>query len=480
MAHFVESSLQQLQQFHGSADTAVRMHALKLQRNCLDKMEGLSLFCASNSEITLCGSVFVVDITLDKSDGSVVRVKLSVAAETTVEDKDGGIFLTRLLKQSDFKAFTNSIAALAACDRLSNASFPAFTVLHNIHTDMAMLYSRELAHCNGNLNHVLTEGHGVFVSNFNLVGSAFVFWAGKADLLELEEHGLAVGNEKRELEKCNELYAAHVRLGDGNARLNLLPSFDNKYLLSEESSIPDGMECVSVASLNGLTHQFLRNPSAEYSDSFRASLIIEFEPAIPCTKRISESLASMPDISIPDMTTPSTTSYPRTLQETHYVPRQSLEATHILHHSTSQFSKIRFTPALLKSTDACSHLSKVSCAHPSQLLSLIQFARRQIVFNTIVASLFTPSPPPMMIPSDAAKRSALFGVIDVVSWNPSVSVDLSIAVIGRGVVIVQVRFVSDTDGNDVEMVGLRGDGNFEMASRVLNGTLDLGLALVYV
>ncbi|KAJ3237184.1 hypothetical protein HDU77_011685 [Chytriomyces hyalinus] len=372
---------------------------------------------------------------------------------------------------------------------------------------MAMLYSRELAHCNGNLNHVLTEGHGVFVSNFNLVGSAFVFWAGKADLLELEERGLAVGNEKKELEKCNELYAAHVRLGEGNARLNLLPSFDNKYLLSEESSIPDGMECVSVASLNGLTHQFLRNPSAEYSDSFRASLIIEFEPAIPCTKRILESLASMPgmkvcmsffpkiisfilqlflrcgktpDISIPDMAMPSTTSYPRTLQETHYVPRQSLEATHILHHSTSQFSKIRFTPALLKSTDACSHLSKVSCAHPSQLLSLIQFARRQIVFNTIVASLFTPSPPPMMIPSDAAKRSALFGVIDVVSWNPSVSVDLSIAVIGRGVVIVQVRFVSDTDGNDVEMVGLRGDGNFEMASRVLNGTLDLGLALVYV
>ncbi|KAI8832307.1 hypothetical protein BJ741DRAFT_291589 [Chytriomyces cf. hyalinus JEL632] len=417
-------------------------------------------------------------ITLDKSDGSVVRVKLSVAAETTVEDKDGGFFLTRLLKRSDFKAFTNSIAALAACDRLSNASFPAFTVLHNIHTDMAMLYSRELAHCNGDLNHVLTEGHGVFVSNFNLVGSAFVFWAGKADLLELEERGLAVGNEKEELEKCNELYAVHVRLGDGNARLNLLPSFDNKYLLSEESSIPDGMECISVTSLNGLTHKFLRNPSPEYSDSFRASLIIEFEPSIPCTKRILESLASIPDISIPDMATPSTTSYPRTLQETHYMPRQSLEATHILHHSNSQFSKIRFTPALLKSTDPCSRLTKVSCAHPSQLLSLIHFARRQIVFNTIVASLFTPPPPPMM--SDAAKRSALIGVIDVVSWNPYVSVDLSIAVIGRGVVIVQVRFVSEVAGNDVEMVGLRGDGDFEAASRVLNGTLDLGLALVYV
>ncbi|ORY36680.1 hypothetical protein BCR33DRAFT_721891, partial [Rhizoclosmatium globosum] len=97
---FALAALQVLQQHTPSVDTAVRMFAVQIQKYCIEKLPGLSIFFSSPTEFTLCGTAFVVDIHLAPSTGSLQSLKFSYALPdgTTVDDLRLSQFLLNQLQ----------------------------------------------------------------------------------------------------------------------------------------------------------------------------------------------------------------------------------------------------------------------------------------------------------------------------------------------------------------------------------------------
>ncbi|KAJ3026770.1 UNVERIFIED_CONTAM: hypothetical protein HDU68_005116, partial [Siphonaria sp. JEL0065] len=299
------AALSVLQAHAPTPSTSIRLYAVQIQKYCVEKHPGLSLFCPSQTELTLCGTAFVVDINLDATTGSIHKVKLSyVEKGDQIDDKEGGKFLKAQLLEPTFDGFAASISTLALRDKHTTASLDAFKIQHLLTRDLSKIYSMEVQHAlvgSGNISTspgetwafgvhpvvaVLLHGHGVFRANSGKLGVGLVYWVGRGDLVAGRDGWDSfVGNESTHLSSFQDVYSVHLSFVEG-VGLNVLDSYEEGGYFG---TIAVGNESEShITSLNGLGLTFRKsnNPVEVEGTSFA----LEFNPPIASTLEFKNKL----------------------------------------------------------------------------------------------------------------------------------------------------------------------------------------------
>ncbi|KAJ3068924.1 hypothetical protein HDU98_007963 [Podochytrium sp. JEL0797] len=508
---FAVAALSVLQQHRPSIDTALRLYAVRIQKQCVEKHAGLSIFCPSPTELTLCGNAFVIDvrdltsavetriietlcaslsqITLDPKLGHIAKVKLSyVENGAQVYDNEGGLFLERQLKESTFAPFEASIRTLATLDKFTTPTLDAYKLFRTLQNDLSRMYQRELKHAlDGSdqmssetwafgihpLVAVLLHGHGVFLRNWRQLGPAVVYWVGRGDVVGEEGWESVVGNEASRLAEFEEVYSVHFGFDEGSA-LNLLDSVDSGYLLDDGTHAVQQLSIdtiSSITSLNGLELSFRKSTNPPPPD-FTTCFTLEFDPPVVCSQVYLDTILAITGDSTPmDTSTTTPTKQPTYLDSLlppHYTFAKPSEWKYTrLLHTREAYSKLGFSGATLAVPRG--EIETVRVGHPDRILEVLQGVRRQVVFNTIVGSLFSAGP------EDGAGVAKMFAVVDV-DFLPPESISLSVAVLGSGVVGIRVVVEKESNMPKVEVVV--GECDVEGVEKVLQGTLDLSLALL--
>ncbi|KAJ3191529.1 hypothetical protein HK101_007647 [Irineochytrium annulatum] len=148
-------------------------------------IDGAEYFTTSDdpqvTTVTLCGTVFVVDIDV-KATGEIVKAKLTYASEDIPTDDGVDRVLADLLRKNDTASFAACIRHLTLLDRHMD--------LHHLgralQTDLEAIHALEVAGANGGAGNeyeskreAMSRGHGLPLVNFKRLGTTLVIWERK-------------------------------------------------------------------------------------------------------------------------------------------------------------------------------------------------------------------------------------------------------------------------------------------------------------
>ncbi|KAI9341162.1 hypothetical protein BDR26DRAFT_918503 [Obelidium mucronatum] len=498
------SALSVIQKETPSIATALRLYAVQIQKYCVEKHPGLSLFCPSETELTLCGTAFVVDIHLDATkNGSIRKVKLSyVENGDQVNDRDGGVYLKKQLEDS-FSLFAASIDTLALCDKHTSPELDAFKLYKLVKGDMEKVHQREVSYASASLApaaaardegvgneswalssgmhpmvSVLLDGHGIYRVNPGKLGVGLVYWVGRGDVLgggvdDGEGWDNVASPDSKLLDSFEEVYSTHISFMEGGGQgLNMLNSTQEYGYFGPPDTNSTEIES-TVVSLNGLELKFRKSTTLSSLSLNKTCFMLELNPPVPCSMDCKSKLLSASSSSSVSSKIESSAIIPL-LDAIHAIQNKSSALTKVkggkLHHSPTTYSKVKF--AMPNAVASSFMVDKVPFTHPDEIYTILQSLRRQIVFNTLVGSLI-----PVEV-GHVVGKARLVNVIQVVGWNPPDSITVSVLVLERNSVVVVLKV--DLDERNTPVVMMQGEGNRERLEKVLQATLDFGVALEFL
>ncbi|KAF9580681.1 hypothetical protein BGW38_002580, partial [Lunasporangiospora selenospora] len=322
----VKASMKQCQNILRAASQDGSIKTDHLLNTIKDMATGLGLECYLEtgsrpnsilpvSTLTIGGNVIVIDIDVE-STGAILRVKVSYASDIHQDERDTGkdpldFHLTHLPECSrNFEAFSRNLKALAILDSFSK-KYSDIDFFHNIRSmdiDFRGLYRQEMQLTGGNLQKVLTTGHGIPFMHAVLPGPSVAYWAPKSELSGLSWEALATAIEQGANEKVkvpfhriNIVMEESIVSGSGHvAGSGYLPLERSGFLLSEEetltmTTVPYGSIMNDQGSVGPMTilQRPLRWVVPTTDLSVEAIYVAVLNPPVVVSEEIAKQLAAL-------------------------------------------------------------------------------------------------------------------------------------------------------------------------------------------
>ncbi|KAH6591650.1 hypothetical protein BASA61_004849 [Batrachochytrium salamandrivorans] len=410
------------------------------------------LNCDSPATVTLCGSIFVVDIEFG-SDASVSKVHLTSATNVNLTNSQAESLIMGQLRLRHLAAFKKTLALLSFLDTASiQSKVDLFQCMSWIEKDLTDLFSMEMNLSSQSLKTVLVSGHGVPRFHHEQWGPSILYWCHPNNEQALQDP-IAASNDPK---ISSDIYKAFVSMDHSNETRFLSPSC-TQYMVPSDTIDFNSLSSSQSETLLGTKVRFL-DPVMEGSVSAPVSFVLELAPHVLVTLATARLLNAMQkttpagiDIDMePSLLTADSgdlfSSYDDLLFEGLFTPGESAQSVHVIkpaapppHPSETTAMDLSipdrrplvFTFPTTTTTTATTamtlplsatlalRISRVPFTSPVQLHSILTLLRREIVFQTIAQSVFNRDG------QVTSRPNGLCCTVDRVHWSPPSSLGVA-------------------------------------------------------
>ncbi|CAB4375075.1 unnamed protein product [Rhizophagus irregularis] len=371
--------------------------------------------------LTMSGAIIVLDIKYDEILNRIIKVVVSYATDARQNDKDDRVNNLLTQQLSDFKQFNlfkKNLETLKTLETMSKLIQPVdcFHCIKCISNDIKTIYEKEFAITNGDVQKILTEGHGIPLFNVDRVGPSIAYWAPKHQIMEIDWKfikDIIIQGEMHE--SFRSLHRMWISMEKSRTPHLFLPPGRNQYLLNDElENEIELMENYYISSeLPEVQFSLLQAPlkflHPKEDSTIFASALIEFvvwlDPPVYVSDNVARHIGSYAGIvnrgyfvsSAFQKKDPQTLSLEQLLIEGIIPP--------IKHSSTSRAPKIihqwekKFDDSLYlqvfnldsKCNTKARRIDRIPFSNLFQVYGLIKILRQQLLFNKLYQSCFNSS-----------------------------------------------------------------------------------------
>ncbi|KAI8899886.1 hypothetical protein BC833DRAFT_656710 [Globomyces pollinis-pini] len=361
--------------------------------------EEVQLELYSNEEengllLTICGTLYVMDVEMHQSDGSILKVKLSGSDMNEIDER-AHLYLTNLFQNHDIKAFRNVLQFIAFLDKSqTHPDLDLFHCLSALQQDLSMIHQIERS--NGNsLQSVICCGHGYTNIYKRNLGPCITFWAPPQVFSELEKNE----NDSTILDDImnhSESFNAEISIESSN--LNVFLPKSRSQSCFQTPPILNAMEqplCVlsQYQVLGGSIGILLPTPSSPIIAPVALKMVLE--PSICVTRDVAQLLGYQ-NLSLDDSNT------------FEKVWKDRISKKHV-----SENPKYKCTFAVTLDTPSV-YLEKVLFSNLSQVMLILNTLRQAVVFNQLIQTFF--------FSTQTSTDNPIF--VHLVGWVPCTSLQL--------------------------------------------------------
>ncbi|KAG0251806.1 hypothetical protein DFQ27_008516 [Actinomortierella ambigua] len=389
----------------------------------------------SVSTLTVGGTVIVIDIDVE-STGTILRIKVSYASEIHQDERIDRLLVLNLqckcqrLMQSDrmdgmlahqpdctrnFETFGRNLTVLATLDKLTKI-YPHYDFFQNVRSldlDFKEIYRREMLACQGNLEKVLLQAHGIPLMHAVYAGPSVAYWAPHKDLNQLDWQSLAESVDQGANEKINiPFHRLCFSMEETSSAISgYLPGDRLSFLLTEEEQMTMDPSQVTYGTLfdtasNTATPSRWIVPTVDAT--VQAGFVAHLCPPVAVAESVARELAALSNAT----GAINTMGYKRdfgfsSLQEllvednqnsnTHKNKNTANSSSTGQQNASNQWSTVvkqsveptRQLYSLDRRQDDGRLIQRIPFVHPWQIQHCLRLLRQQLVFNTLFQSCFT-------------------------------------------------------------------------------------------
>ncbi|KAG9305836.1 hypothetical protein G9A89_006247 [Geosiphon pyriformis] len=357
------------------------------------------------STLTIIGKVIVLDIDFNKRSYAINKARISYHYEIHQVDD----LLTNLLQSKNIKLFRKNFEVLNRLDEFCKNHSPIdfFQCLKCITSDIYSIYERESSFEN-DISRIMVQGHGIPISNVELMGPSIAYWAPRYLMLETNWDmikgilGQGIGYES-----LTKFYRLWITMEDSHSINEFLALDSPQYLLHDDQTeelnlsydiITDDTSTVLPDPLK------FKNPKKGTTPSAPVHFVARLEPPVYVTDSTARIIGNYASI----RSRGNILSGLYEKRDTDTMSLEQLLIKDVIPNPTLSVLLTALSPGVRWETQFdqqyiqsyclenlfltnAKKIDRVPFTHISHLYAIMKVLRQQLTFNTLFQSIFNSS-----------------------------------------------------------------------------------------
>ncbi|KAF0415601.1 mediator of RNA polymerase II transcription subunit 1-domain-containing protein [Gigaspora margarita] len=357
----------------------------------------------STLTLSISGSIIVMDIKFDETAHKIVQVTITYTHKPEDDDRIDNLLTLQLSNFRYFKLFKKNLQALATLDTLSKIySANCFHCIRCISNDVKSIYEKEFSALAGDIQKILTDGHGIPLFHVERVGPSIAYWAPKFRIHETDWNNvkdiIAKGDS---CESLGLFYQLWIMMEESRSRNTFLPIERNHYLIEENDDEYELLQSYDFMPQD-LTFpllptplKFLQQPKDDSQTSANIQFVLWLFPPVYVTDTVAKEIEDLAGFFGSRIMTddPKSLSLEQLLISDIVPPAKMTRGSTMDVSWEKKFEDSPYTQIYtldIKHTNA-KKIERIPFIYPFQIFSFIEILRQQLVYNALFQSCFNSS-----------------------------------------------------------------------------------------